>query len=399
MNEPQTSAPPTIFAPLGLLVVDDEPEVLGAMAEFLGAVYPVIHRAGSAAAALALVRQHADIATVVADIRMPEVDGLSLLRQMMAERGYGPAALTVVMITGHGGLEAARGAMREGAVEFLTKPFTGGELRAAVRHALSMARARRAQAEATTSQAQALALALAAARPGPESETAPAPVAMRPDQLAVLAHGLRTPLVPLVGLAELLQESDLPRDQIKEFARSIAENADQLQHNVNSLLDFDGLTHGAITMRPQPIIASRLAADALRRVAPQAARGKVTLHHAVPDALRLRADADWLAWAVTELLTNAVRVSPAGGIVALAAGPEGAGAWLTVTDQGPGLPDTLLNGGRQPFASAEPVLNRSSTTLGLGLAMVDRIVALHGGTLVLHRLPAGGSEARLLLPG
>ena len=89
---------------------------------------------------------------------------------------------------------------------------------------------------------------------------------------------------------------------------------------------------------------------------------------------------------MTELLTNAVRVSPAGGIVALAAGPESAGAWFTVTDQGPGLPDTLLHGKRQPFASAEPVLNRSSTTLGLGLAMVDRIVALHGGTLALHRL-------------
>ncbi len=393
-----------VTTPPHLLLVDDEPDMLEALADTLGAAGIQVVTAGDAQAALAHLRANPNITAMVTDLRLPGMDGLTLLRQAMTERQDDTVALEAVVITGHAALAAATQAMRDGAVDFLTKPFGTAEIINAARMAMDRATQRRARA--CRQQRQALALASAEADTAALRERLTALLAgngmVAPghstDRATVLAHALRTPLVPVLGYAELLQQPDLPAEEVHNFAQAIAEGARGLLTNINRLLDFDALQRPDAEVRPQALAAQSVLTQALTEQVDAAAMRQLTLLQFLPQAFTLQADPTLLALALRELLDNAVQASPAGGAVTLGATQQAGHVLLTVTDQGPGLPEALLTATHLPFATTEPVNLRHSTRLSLGLAMADRIAHLHGGALLLRRPEAGGTEATLRLP-
>jgi CheY-like chemotaxis protein len=435
VNQPPS---PALLAPppaLRVLLVDDEPEMLAVLAETLQEAGLPVAQAGNAAAALDRLQAQPEIAVLVSDIRMPGTDGLALLRQAMAARQADATALAAVMITGHAGLAAARAAMHDGAAEFLTKPFGAEDLLQAVRHAMAQASGRRAQAALLRRQDQALAAAAAEASrlrgqlaallpggggapsPGTGARTSPgtgattSPGTGAAPQLwpgdparrgAMLAHALLTPLGPILGYADLLQDADLPPQHLHRFAQAIGAGGRALRDNINRLLDYDRLVGGTVRPSLQPVPTAPLLADAMARQAAAAAARQVTLRRApaaAPSPAMLQGDPQLLARALDEVLANGIAAAPLGSEVTLDLGQDPEGCWIAVTDAGPGLPEALLAAPLAPFSSAEPILNRGKTGLGLGLAMAQRMLALQGGTLTLRRRPEGGSEALLRWPG
>ena len=121
-----------------ILIVDDEERMASVVAMALGRTGYECETCNSGAAALAALAEHnADV--VVTDWKMPQMDGLDLLRQLRARQ----PGLPVILLTAHGSVPSAVAAMREGAFDYVTKPFDNDELRAVVARALDMTRLER----------------------------------------------------------------------------------------------------------------------------------------------------------------------------------------------------------------------------------------------------------------
>jgi DNA-binding NtrC family response regulator len=137
---------PSPDAAAAVMLVEDDPILRETMAMALDVTGWPVFPAADGRTALALLRAHPEVAVMVSDIGLPDIDGLNLLQQATALRQDETLALAVVMITGQSGLAPARAAMRGGAVEFLAKPFRLDEFINAARHAMSLAMSRRGEA-------------------------------------------------------------------------------------------------------------------------------------------------------------------------------------------------------------------------------------------------------------
>jgi signal transduction histidine kinase len=400
---------------LSVLVVDDEPMLAEELADGLREEGFEVDTANSAIAALAALRADPGIGVLVSDIRMPGGTGLALAAEVL---GKGPEASArgVILITAHGSMDQAVEAMRSGVSDFLTKPFSLEDAARAVRAAMERTLARRAAAaeraatdlrlqqaeETSTGLSDRLTQALErlqAARP-----SLPPEAGETENRLRLLAHELRTPLVPVIGYAELLEggHAKTPEDA-QSYGLYLREAGERMLETVDKLLTWEGLrsqarrttetvdTYGLLT---EAVSRTRRLADA-RNV--HVAVGPL----AEPD-LKVEVEVDIIAAALAGLLDNAIRATPEHGTVELGAesatGQAGPLVRLVVRDRGPGISAGILDDPGRPFAVDGSTLTRKREGLGLGLPIAKLAAERHGGRLGLRPRPAGGIEAALELP-
>ena len=200
---------------------------------------------------------------------------------------------------------------------------------------------------------------------------------------AVLAHEIRNPLASLKGHAQLLEEqlADDPRKYAK--AHRVVDEAVRLERLTNSLLDFtraDRLTPGSASP-----------AEVARRAAELTEPGRVVVDASgAPE--RWSFDAMRIEQALVNLVGNALQASAPPAKVELKVVEDGEGLRFTVADRGPGVPSEMRPRLFEPF-----VTGRAEGT-GLGLAVVRRVVELHGGKVTIERRHGGGSVFVLWLP-
>ncbi|MBG0828186.1 DUF4173 domain-containing protein [Planomonospora sp. ID67723] len=199
----------------------------------------------------------------------------------------------------------------------------------------------------------------------------------RRELVANVSHELRTPITALRAVLENVVDGVSEPDPAT-LGTALAQT-ERLGRLVAQLLDLSRLESGARLIEPENVELGPLCDQALREAV--LARDGVTARCEVPAGLVVLADADLLAQVLANLLDNAVRHSPEGGVVVLAARPEGAGVRLRVTDQGPGIPEEDRGRAFERFSRLDAGRAADGGGAGLGLAITKEIVELHGGSI------------------
>ena len=200
--------------------------------------------------------------------------------------------------------------------------------------------------------------------------------------LATLAHELRNPLAPIRNVIALLKLQLPPTEQAIRPLAVLERQVGHLRHLVDDLLDISRITLGQVALRKERVTLAATMMAAADDTRPLAEAAGHRLHVTLPDAaVTLDADPTRLMQVVLNLLNNAVKYTPRGGDIWLAARYDDGHAVITVTDTGIGLPHQSLATIFDMFSQLTPALERSQGGLGIGLALVRGLVELHGGTI------------------
>jgi signal transduction histidine kinase len=217
--------------------------------------------------------------------------------------------------------------------------------------------------------------------------------------LATLAHELRNPLAPLRHGLDTLR-----RDPDGEGAPEIRDMMDrQLVHLVrliDDLLDVSRISQGKITLRKERIQAADAVRAAVEASRPAIdAAGHALMINLPPEPVWLDADLTRLSQIVGNLLNNATKYTPAGGRIDLAVRIEDDSAVIEVSDSGIGIPEEMQSRVFELFAQVDKHLDRAQGGLGIGLALVKQLVAMHGGTVEAKSSGVGkGSVFSIRMP-
>ena len=218
--------------------------------------------------------------------------------------------------------------------------------------------------------------------------------------LAMLSHELRSPLAPIANAVYLLGLQKGSENPVQQTARGIIERQlGQLQHLVNDLLEMSRITTGRVQLRREAVAVSGIVEVALETVRPLVEQYRHELTVSMPpDPIWLDADVARLEQVLVNLLTNAAKYTDEGGHLWLTVERDGEECVLRVRDSGVGISALLLPRIFDLFTQAERSLDRSQGGLGIGLALVHRLTALHGGKVEASSVLGQGSEFVVRLP-
>jgi signal transduction histidine kinase len=382
------------FAGERIVVIDDTAPNRLAIAAAFEALGCEVFAADSGPAGIELLRTYR-AAVVFLDVQMPEIDGYETARRIRREGMDVP----IIFLTAHDvERDQVKAAYRLGAVDFLQKPIDIEILRAKARVFLEIAVRER---EAMRAQQRAHERDLEAQRRVLEVEKLSAIVAelsssnrQKDEMLAIVAHELRGPLAPMRTAIELAERGTVTPRLIDVLARQVR----HMTRLVDDLMTAASLRAGKLTLSRQPtqideiVDAAVLACRALVD-----ARGHALTVRRSTETLVVEGDPVRLIQCLTNLLTNAARYTPVGGAIELACEADASEIVVRVSDNGVGVPAAMIERIFDPF-----VQGRSTETaggLGLGLALVKRLVGMHGGRITCASAGEGrGASFEIRLP-
>lgn len=218
--------------------------------------------------------------------------------------------------------------------------------------------------------------------------------------LAVLAHELRNPLAPLRNSLEILKRSEA-NSKLNEQARTTMER--QLSHMVrlvDDLLDLSRINSDKLELQRQPVALAEVVLQAVETVRPLIAEAGHELLIDLPsEPMQLNADTVRLSQAFSNLLNNACKYTDPGGCISLTAAREDGQIVVAIRDNGMGIPADLSPKIFEMFSQANQSIERQHGGLGIGLALVKRLVEMHEGEVSAGANPTGqGSEFLVRLP-
>lgn len=215
------------------------------------------------------------------------------------------------------------------------------------------------------------------------------------EYVQTLTHELKSPLSAIRGAAELLQEKMPPQEQAR-FIANIRGEAERIAHIVDRMLELARLENRREKPEMEPVELSAMVRTVAESHEPLLTGKSLHLEAAVPDGLTIAGNPFLLHQALENLIQNAIEFSPAGGTVRVTVSEDRDRVTISVTDEGPGIPDYALDRIFERFYSlGRPDTGRKST--GLGLNFVREVAKSHGGTIRVGNRPEGGALAELTL--
>ncbi len=218
--------------------------------------------------------------------------------------------------------------------------------------------------------------------------------------LAMLAHELRNPLAPITTAAQLLQRGSLDPQRARHASDIIVRQAEHMTDLVNDLLDVSRVTRGLAEIEKEDLDVAAVVNGAIEQVRPLLDMKRHELRvEQWQQPLYVSGDRTRLVQVVSNILNNAAKYTSSGGQIALRVTSEGGEAVIAVSDNGQGIDPQVLPYIFDLFTQAERTPDRSQGGLGIGLALVKSLVALHGGRVAaFSEGPNKGSEFVIRLP-
>lgn len=218
--------------------------------------------------------------------------------------------------------------------------------------------------------------------------------------LAVLAHELRNPLAPISTGLDLISMSPDNPAMLKRTREMMRRQVSHMVHLIDDLMDIARITSGKVELRLELVELDGIVSAAIEASASQLQASGHTLSVSLPDtAIVLFADQVRIAQVLGNLLTNAGKYTPIGGLIGISAKCDSQSVTISVTDNGMGIPAEALGSVFDMFSQVSRTLGSANGGLGIGLSIVKQLVELHGGTVsVVSDGPNLGSTFIVMLP-
>jgi signal transduction histidine kinase len=381
----------------GILVIDDEHEILQMVSLCLKQAGYRASLATSAEEAHSLLAEN-EFDAIITDVQMPGEDGIAFLAKVHQTL----PGIPVIIMTGHAQLQVAVNAVKNGAFDFIHKPFDFSYLRSVVEKAVSYTKLLRMEKNylselehMVASRTNDLKHALLQLD---ESNKALLKAANEKNLfLSTISHEMRTPMNGVIGGLDLLADTELMGDQ-REFLLMAQESANSMMELVNRMLTFaDGMKTGICSSLEEIDLPAVIEAVSMSHRKKFTEKG-LNLDFHVPPAVpqRVMSDGKQLSRLLDILLGNALKFTDRGGVRIGAAleriEKKRAVIRVTVSDSGVGIPSDMLEQIFEPFTQVDSSSTRRFSGMGLGLSIARQIAGVLNGTLHAESSPGAGSS-------
>jgi two-component system, sensor histidine kinase and response regulator len=371
------------MAVLKVLVIDDEPGIRSGVSRILNnfhVTYPFmdedytfeVTEAGTGEDGIAILeRDKPDI--LLLDNKLPGIQGVDVL-EYIRKRNYD---IVVAMITSYASLDVAIRATRDGAIDFIPKPFTPQELKSSIENITKQQYLKRI----THKMKQ-------------EGKM------IRYQFLSVLSHELKAPLNALEGYLRMMQEKQAG-DRIEDYATPIERSLQRI-HGMRSLimdlLDFTKIRLERKEEKIQEVNLPEVASEAIVTVQPYAIQMDVSINLDIRSDVVIMADPDDMEIVFNNLISNAVKYNKVGGKAEITIDASDSEAILIFSDTGIGITKSDTESLFTEFVRIKNEKTRNISGSGLGLSIVKKVVELYHGTIKVESTPDVGTIFTIRLP-
>ena len=216
--------------------------------------------------------------------------------------------------------------------------------------------------------------------------------------LSIVSHEFRTALTGIQGFSELIRDGGLEPDEVRAYGGYIFNDADRVNRLIGDMLDLDRMESGRMSIRLTDVDINEVVSDVMARAASSSTvvvEFKADLDPRLPI---VSGDRDRLVQVMSNLVNNAVKYSPDGGLVTLSTSAEGGFALVSVTDTGLGIPPDEIGHVFERFRRVRSGAAQSIPGTGLGLTIVKQIVEMHGGKIWVESAVGHGSAFHFTIP-
>lgn len=361
-----------------VLVLDCNPLTRGDLAHSLARQGGRVLAACSGVEALDQVREHlGEIDMVIADYPIHDLDGADFISILRSK--FGLRDVPIIILCGRGQWDQVLEIFRSGATDCIAKPFVTEEFLARVRSHLEVRQLVK-ELNGTVVELERLSK-------------------LRDEFMAVSSHDLKTPLSAIMGYAELLRFR-FPEDELHQRAlTSILDSAGFMLEIINDVVELNRNQAASGDLPLVPLDPARAIAMAVAGHQGRAREKKIALEQQLEeDPLIIRGERNKFLRILNNLLSNALKFTPAGGRVEVGLRREGDQAVITVTDNGIGIPEDMLPSLFERYTKASRPGTAGEPGTGLGMSITRQLVEQQDGDLGVDSAPGRGTCFRLAFP-